>query len=342
MARASDRSGSLKVDGRSGVPKYRQLVDSVCQAVRDGDLKRGDRLPSINTLCRSNGLSRDTIVKAYNRLKEMGVLASSHGKSFTIATDHITSAVKVFAIFDSLTPYKETLYEAMRAEAAGRLDLDIYFHHFRPAFFEKALGDASGAYSHYVVMPFPDPVVRRALTAFDQDRLIVLDINVDFPGKRCATVAQNHNGGLVSALEQARERIARYRSLTLVFPEDKHHPEVIKAAFRRFCRAHGIRSQIVERLEEPALEAGHAYFVIEDTDLVAFIKSARNRGLRIGRNVGVLSYNDTPMKEVTDPGTSLVTVDFAELGRKAVRQILDWRNPRNVCEPTRFIARGSL
>jgi DNA-binding transcriptional regulator YhcF (GntR family) len=342
MPRAPGRVGPLRVDDGSGVPKYRQLVDSVCRSVRDGELERGDRLPSINTLCHSNGLSRDTVVKAYNRLKEMGVIASSHGKSFTIATDHITSAVKVFAIFDSLTPYKETLYEAMRGEAAGRLDLDLYFHHFRPAFFEKALGDAAGAYSHYIVMPFPDPAVRRALADVDQDRLVVIDIDVDFPGQRCATVLQSHDRELVAALEQAAGRIAQYRSLTLVFPKDKHHPPVIRAAFQRFCRAHGVRPRIVEELDERAIEAGNAYFVIEDTDLVAFIKSARNRRLRIGRDVGVLSYNDTPMKEVTDPGTSVVSIDFAELGRRVVRQILDWRNPRHVWEPTRFISRGSL
>lgn len=342
MAKPPERPGTLRVDSGSAVPKYRQLVESVCQAVRDGDLKRGKRLPSINALCRSNGLSRDTVVKAYNHLKEMGVVASSHGKSFTIATDHITSAVKVFVIFDSFTPYKETVYEAMRAEAAGRLDLDLYFHHFRPAFFEKTLADAAGAYSHYVVMPFPDAAVRRALAAFDQDRLILLDIDFDYPGRRCARVLQSHDRGLTSALEQAAERIAQYRSLTLVFPEDKHHPQVIKPAFRRFGRARRLTHRIVERLDERAIQAGHAYFVIEDTDLVAFIKSARTLGLRLGRDVGVLSYNDTPMKEVTDPGTSVVSIDFAELGRKAVRQILDWRNAQSVCEPTRFVSRGSL
>ena len=38
----------------------------------------------------------------------------------------------------------------------------------------------------------------------------------------------------------------------------------------------------------------------------------------------------------------LVSIDFAELGRRAVRQILDWRNSQSFCEPTRFISRGSL
>ena len=66
------------------------------------------------------------------------------------------------------------------------------------------------------------------------------------------------------------------------------------------------------------------------------------RGMKIGRDVGILSYNDTPMKEVTEPGMSVVSIDFAALGRRAARQIIDWRHPGNVCEPTRFIARGSL
>ena len=336
------RSVRLKVDARSSAPKYRQLVDAVSQAVRDGELKRGDRLPSINAQCRSNGLSRDTVVKSYNQLKQMGIIASTHGKSFTVATEHVTSTVKTFVLFDAFTPYKETIYEAMRAEAAGRLDLDIRFHHFQPDVFEKALADAAGGYGYYVVMPFPDPRARRALASFDQERLLLLDIDSRFPGRRCATLLQNHDRELVSALEQATERIARYRSLTLVFPKDRHHPDVIVPAFKRFCRAHRIKQHVVEKLDEKIIDKGHAYFVIEDTDLVAFIGSARKRGLRIGRDIGVLSYNDTPMKEVTDPSTSVVSIDFAELGRKAVRQVLDWRNPRAELQFTRFIGRKSL
>ncbi len=58
--------------------------------------------------------------------------------------------------------------------------------------------------------------------------------------------------------------------------------------------------------------------------------------------MGVVSYNDTPMKEAVGDGISVVFVDFAELGRKAARPALDMRTGVRVVEPTRFISRGSL
>jgi DNA-binding transcriptional regulator YhcF (GntR family) len=342
MPRTTGAAARFRVNRDSGVPKYRQLVDQVCRGIRDGALARGDRLPSINVLCRANGLSRDTVVKAYNRLKSMGVLTAAHGKGFSIATDRVPEALKVFLLFDALTPYKETLYEAMRAEAGGRLEFDMFFHHFRPDYVVRLLDNARGRYGHYVVMPFPDDRVRRALAAFDPSRLLLLDIDAGFPGLRCAAVLQNHDDQLVAALEEAAPRLRAYRSLTLVFREDKHHPAVIKQAFRRFCRSRGLSHRIVERLEDDAPRPGDAFFVIEDNDLAALVKTARRNGLRIGREVGILSYNDTPLKEIIEPGISVVSIDFTELGRKTVRQVLAPRNARIVIEPTRFIARGSL
>jgi DNA-binding transcriptional regulator YhcF (GntR family) len=342
MAQATGGTGRFRVDGASGVPKYRQLVDQVCRGIRDGALARGDRLPSINDLSRANGLSRDTVVKAYNRLKSMGVLAAAHGKGFSVATGRVPEALKVFLLFDALTPYKETLYEGMRSEAGGRLEFDMYFHHFRPDYVVRLLGDARGRYGHYVVMPFPDERVRRAIAALDPSRLVLLDIDVRIPGRRCAAVLQSHDDQLVAALGEAASRLRAYRSLTLVFHEDRNHPAVIKPAFRRFCRSRGLAHRIVERIEEGAPRPGDAYFVIEDGDLASLVTSARRNGLRIGRDTGILSYNDTPLKEIVDPGISVVSIDFAELGRKTVRQILDPRNARVVVEPTRFIARGSL
>jgi len=332
-------------DGRAagaGVPKYRQIVEGVCRDVQEGRLRRGEPLPSINRLSRGRGVARDTVVKAYAALKEMGLVESAHGKGFYVATDHVTRTKRVFVLFDAFTPYKETLYDAIRAEAAGRAQFDIFFHHFHPPLFAKLLGDARGRYESYMVMPFPDPAVTRVLGAFDQERLLLLDIIVDFRGKRCAEVLQSHDEGLERALGEAEPRIRRYESLTLVFPPDKHHPAVIRTAFRRFCRRRRVGGAIAEGLEEAAIRKGSAWFVIEDTDLVRLIRACRARGLKLGRDVGVVSYNDTPMKEVVQDGISVISIDFEALGRRAARQVLDLRPGGRVVEPTRFISRDSL
>lgn len=342
MTRNGKAAPIFAIDPAAETPKYKQIIDGVGEAIRAGRLRQGDALPSINEAADAHGLARDTVVKAYNRLKEMGLLDSAHGKGFHVTTDHYSAAVRVFVLFDSFTPYKETFYEAMRAEAGGRAELDIYFHHFNPAVFAKQLADARGKYAAYAVMPFPAPAVREALAGWDQEKLLLLDIDVDYPERRCAAVLQNHDAELERALEAAAERIKAYGSFVLVFPEDKHHPQSIKPAFRRFCRRHGIEHRIVTSLRGEPVAAGCAYFVIEDTDLVALVKAARKDHLKIGREVGILSYNDTPMKEVVQHGISVVSVDFAELGRKAARQILDPQAACAILEPTRFIARHSL
>jgi DNA-binding transcriptional regulator YhcF (GntR family) len=342
MTGAPGTSPIFRVDPASDRPKYRQIVENVCRALRNGALRKGDPLPSLNALSASHGLARDTVVKAYNALKALGVLAPAHGKGFYVATDHYVSRLRLFVLFDAMTPYKEILYEGLRAELAGRAQLDIYFHYFNPELFAKLLDDARGRYEYYVVMPFPEARVRRILRSFDQDRLLLLDIAVDYPGKRCACVSQSHDTELERALGEAASRIRRYRSLTLVFPEDRHHPVVIKPAFRRFCRREGLRHAVTERLEAHTIRKGHAYFVIEDADLVRLIQTCRRQGLRLGRDVGVISYNDTPMKEVVQDGISVISVDFAALGRHAARQALARATDVQLWEPTRFISRDSL
>ena len=79
-----------------------------------------------------------------------------------------------------------------------------------------------------------------------------------------------------------------------------------------------------------------------DADLVRLIQACRRRGLKLGRDVGVVSYNDTPMKEVVQDGISVISIDFAELGRKAARLALSRATGVRMVEPTRFVSRDSL
>jgi DNA-binding transcriptional regulator YhcF (GntR family) len=342
MAARRHTAQILEIALNREVPKYRQIIERVCQAVQAGQLRRGDRLPSINALSAAHGIARETVVKAYKRLKEMGLLVSLQGQGFHIATSQYRAAKRIFLLFDQFAPFKEKLYESMREAVRGQAQLDLRFHHFQPEVFVKLLEDAKGRYDYYVVMPFPHPAVRAALTGFNQSKLMLLDIDAQYPGKRCAAVLQNHGAELTRALTEAWPRLKRYRAVTLVFPEDKHHPVASKAAFRRFCRVHGIPGHIVPTFHPDDIHKRNAYFVIEDSDLVALVKSARQKHLKLGRDIGLLAYNDAPFKEIVQGGIDIVSIDFASLGRQAAKQILNPSPNCHILEPTHFIARGSL
>ncbi len=332
----------LKIRPGDRAPKYRQIVDQVIHAVQQGKLGKGSHLPSINEVCAQYALARETVVKAYKTLKEKGLVDSQPGKGFYVATDHYTQKTNVFVLFDVLaTPYKERLYQGIRDELKGKASLDVYFHHHNPNVFRKLLDDARGRYEYYVVMPFPDDSVRDVLAAFDQEKLLLLDIDIDFPGKQCAVIRQNHDEQLEQALDSGVKQIKRYQSFCLVFPRDKNHPTVIKTAFRRFCRRHQIEHRVMSSLSNDDIHPSNAYLVIEDDDLVTLVKHAKAHHLRVGRDLGFISYNDTPLKEIVEGGVSVISIDFYAIGRRTAEQIVR-RETIDVLQPTELILRESL
>jgi DNA-binding transcriptional MocR family regulator len=60
-------------------PLYRRLADALRSSIERGDLPAGARLPAERVLARALSLSRTTVVLAYGRLREQGLLESHQG-----------------------------------------------------------------------------------------------------------------------------------------------------------------------------------------------------------------------------------------------------------------------
>jgi len=56
---------------------------------------------------------------------------------------------------------------------------------------------------------------------------------------------------------------------------------------------------------------------------VNLIKNCRAAKLKLGKDVGIISYNDTPLKEILSDGISVISTDHARMGETAARLILD-------------------
>lgn len=57
------------------------LVDQVRTALRDGRVEHGTRMPPTRALAEELGLARGTVVEAYRRLTEEGLLTAKDRKS---------------------------------------------------------------------------------------------------------------------------------------------------------------------------------------------------------------------------------------------------------------------
>lgn len=89
MTAASKPSGAgfvLKLDLRSGVPVYRQIIDQVLGGIAAGNLKPGDQLPTVRQLAVDLAINPNTVVRAYRELEIREVLATQQGTG-TFITD---------------------------------------------------------------------------------------------------------------------------------------------------------------------------------------------------------------------------------------------------------------
>lgn len=67
-------------------PIFRQIHHQIVAAIAKGDLKPGDRIQSVRALAQTLGVNPATVVKAYDLLKEEGIIESPHrGKTVVAA-----------------------------------------------------------------------------------------------------------------------------------------------------------------------------------------------------------------------------------------------------------------
>jgi len=64
----------LRVDLKSPVPVYRQIVDAIRILLVNGDLNPGDALPPVRRLALDLGVHFNTVAEAYRTLEEEGWL----------------------------------------------------------------------------------------------------------------------------------------------------------------------------------------------------------------------------------------------------------------------------
>ena len=70
---------SFRVDSRSVVPPYLQIVQQVRQALRMGLLDAGDRLPAVREVVAATAVNPNTVLKAYRDLEREGLIEARPG-----------------------------------------------------------------------------------------------------------------------------------------------------------------------------------------------------------------------------------------------------------------------
>jgi DNA-binding LacI/PurR family transcriptional regulator len=72
---------------------------------------------------------------------------------------------------------------------------------------------------------------------------------------------------------------------------------------------------LVKIYEDMEVQSKDVFITIEETDLVNLVHQIREKGLKMGKDLGVISYNDTPLKELL--GITVISTNFKAMGKTA-------------------------
>jgi DNA-binding transcriptional regulator YhcF (GntR family) len=77
----------FRLDSRSGVPTYMQLVQQVRHAVEYGILRPGDQLPTAREVVEDLAINPNTVLKAYRELERQDFVHSRAGAGTFVSDD---------------------------------------------------------------------------------------------------------------------------------------------------------------------------------------------------------------------------------------------------------------
>jgi DNA-binding transcriptional regulator YhcF (GntR family) len=334
-----------EIDADRKTPKYLQIIDSINNSIKNGALKKGDRLLSINELSNEFFLSRDTVQKAYDLLEKKGVILPVRGKGFYINRTDFNTSHRILLLFNKISNYKKQIYNAFVQTIGPHAVIDLKIHYSNVRIFNNLLENHLHEYDYYVIMPH---FYENANEAYSQirkiptEKLLILDKDLSNLDTDYAAVYQDFKNDTRDALQNSLPLLKKYDKLKLVFPKMVAYPNEIITGFRNFCMEFGVKYDIIQEIN-PGMEVKpkEAFIVIEETDLVNLIKICRSKKLIVGKDVGIISYNETPLKEILLNGITVLSTDHAKMGESAARLILENRKEK-IKNPFSLLIRKSL
>ena len=313
----------VKPDKKSITPIFTQLKDSVLQAIEKRHLQSGDSIPSINKICGEFELAPGTVIRAYEELREMGIVSSKQGKGYFISGTKVEQKTKIFLLFDRMTAFKEILYDSFRNEFDEDTDIQVFFHHYNSKRFEKLIRDNLGKFSHYVLMPHLHENVQKIIQRIPEKKLTFIDNLPDNLNTKANAVYQNFYSDIYSTLKRRIIEINRYKTIILSLSQSDFQfvPEGTQKGFIDFCQTYKLDHKIIQSVTAENLKRDALYIIFDDRELVNTLKFIQARNWEFKKDIGLISFDDSPMKEILGGGISVLSTNFVKMGKTAANMV---------------------
>lgn len=342
----------ININKHCSTHKFIQVANSISRDILNGKIKKEQRMPSINELSLSSSLSRDTIEKAYKILKERNLIFTVKRKGNFVTGNEPEIKINVFFLINKPSSYKMEVYNAFINTIGNKGNVNMQLYYCEEDIFINALLENIDNYDYFVIMPhfkskakkhvcYTQKVIE-AIDTIPKQKLIIIDNSYTEISGTLAAIYQDYKKDIFHALQEGLEKLKKYKKIILVYPTKLAfpYPTDILTGFMNFCEQYSFEFEILEEIyDDLEFEFKDAYITIAEQDLIHLVQKLRDNNLIMGKDIGIISYNETPLKALL--GITVISTDFKLMGEAAAKMVLN--NRKGIAKnPFNYIERNSL
>ena len=331
---------TVKQDGN---PLYRGIVDDIRARIRDGEMRPGDQIPTIEGICASYNVSPITAKRAINDLQTMGLVRSIRGKgTFVAPRDELPAIAGPYQPIERVAlmvsprfrPGSHTGFFGLTWEAIERAAEQ------RKLGFTVHAVPAGGSDFHVDLTFQPDPLEGLVFLTTDYPYRIMhlvherrlAAVTIDAASALCHAVLSDNLDGMRQVIDHLR---ALGHERVLLATRDPRSPNPTNenertAAFQFLAADRGLQGQTLLSTDPGPLisrvrkkNGPTALVFAQEQPAHDFIRAAREVGLNVPRDVSVCGFDGWCHEPLLGVELTTFAVDRAALGCGAVDFLVD-------------------
>lgn len=321
----------IGIDTNSQTPVYKQLIQAIQDLVNTGEYHEGEFIPSMNELANELDISKETVKKAYSILREKGVIESSHGKGFYV-TNGGNTKIKVLLLFDKISTYKQVLFSSFSANIGDISEITIRLHNQDVDLFEHFIDENLDHFDYYIITPhFPiKPEIQKRtikiLKKIPNRKLILLDHLIEELPGNFGSVYQDFEQDIFDGLTQSIGILKNFKKLNVISMPGSLYAPLIEKGIQKFCMQNQVDFEIHKNIDTDKIQKQEVFLILNsqlDHELIELVRAAKMKGCTIGQDIGIISYNESPINEIILDGLTVFSTDFNQMGELTARMVME-------------------
>ena len=282
--------------------------------------------------------------RGYKHLKNLGIIDSVPRRGYYIKSTEFQNPLKIFLLFNKLSEHKKKIYDSLFEHLGEHAMIDFYIYNNDFSIFKRLLANRKNDYTHYVIIPhFIDggENAYEIINGIPKDQLLLLDKMVPNVTGEYAAAYENFEMDIYNALAGAVDQLSKYHTIKIIFPDNSYYPNEILKGFKNFCQDYAFTHKVISDIADEPINEGEVYINVMEKDLISLIEKILSRNLKVGEQVGIISYNEIPIKKIILNGITTISSDFNQMGRIAAELILS-NSKEHVEIPFKLTLRASI